>query len=979
MAYENAKTFLYRVLPWAPLGDPNAYVNVHWSYQGPEYQTSRFAGRACQTLAECEAVITSAGKRPWTKGIYLCVSTQREMKIEQYKNGGGSYRSAKREQSGAVHLRSLFIDIDVRPGQPDKGYETHADALAALMKFIKDAGLPRFTLLVNSGGGLQPYWTLGSALTKEEWQPLAGALANAIRRFGLKCDVGCTVDSARLMRMPDTINIKDGRDPVRAELIDKVTLPYDYTVEQISQALAPYMGAQVIQLTPRGKPAAEPSELGAGIEVPKAAPVSLESVAKAGCGFIHDALAHAGKDFAQPLWNLSTLIATFSEGQRDDAHRMASGHPDYDPGTTDELYDRKVREREEKDIGWPSCEAVANAGCNACKGCPLRGPHTKPLQFGRTAPKPAPAAVTTPGRELPPGYEWTENDHVLVRLTNAQGKERQIEVVPYALLEPWLQSDPWTLHFRTRTDHSRKLRSIKLPMEQAMSNDFGKVLGAQGMAFNNEQTKQFRTFVVAWIKLLQGIKDAVISSSPFGWSVAGGEVEGFVYNGQLFTPSGEKQAATPDPVLSSQYNPQGKLQPWLDAVDVINSLGSPERDFILASAFAGPLVAFTGQQGLVCGVYSSGSGFGKTSTLKISQAVWASPALAMQGLTDTTNNVANKAGQLRHLPLFWDELKTDDATRNFVDLMFQMVEGKERGRLNSNATLKPSQIWQTMLMYASNDSILDAVVRKARTTTAGLYRLFEFEVPEARIPSKVSPAELDRMKSKLNHNYGQAGLIYAKFLGENHVQAEIDVMGMRKAFANRYKMGEAERNWECTMAAIFVGATYANKLGLTKFDLKALVEFMVRILLKMRSEVVTQPVDMSQATSISNIIQQYYSHIRYRHVLITDIMHTGMGRPPKGMIIIPGSGLDISKVESPYIHIATKSQTMRFSLSAFRRWCENNNYSAHALQKQLMERFGAVLSSAKIAAGTGIAGLAVELVLDFDLTHPELAKIITYD
>ena len=43
---------------------------------------------------------------------------------------------------------------------------------------------------------------LTRALTREEWQPLANALAQAAKQHGLKCDTQCTIDSARVLRVP---------------------------------------------------------------------------------------------------------------------------------------------------------------------------------------------------------------------------------------------------------------------------------------------------------------------------------------------------------------------------------------------------------------------------------------------------------------------------------------------------------------------------------------------------------------------------------------------------------------------------------------------------------------------------------------------------------------------------------------------------------------------------------------------------------
>jgi hypothetical protein len=46
--------------------------------------------------------------------------------------------------------------------------------------------------------------------------------------------------------------------------------------------------------------------------------------------------------------------------------------------------------------------------------------------------------------------------------------------------------------------------------------------------------------------------------------------------------------------------------------------------------------------------------------MAVAQAVWGNPQTATQQLDDTQNSVLKKIGTLQALPLFWDELKTDE-------------------------------------------------------------------------------------------------------------------------------------------------------------------------------------------------------------------------------------------------------------------------------------------------------------------------------
>src|SRR4051812_45367091 len=192
---DQAKVFLYRVLPWYPVGDPTALVNIHWSFQGKDFKKPGWSGRACSSIDECIENISWASRLSDTKDIYVCLSTQRQYEERKTKNGR-PFRGVLRSQDNAVQLRAFWFDLDVKDGH-HKGaaYTSTREALAALLDFVKRSGIPMPNLFVETGsGGLHCYWTLDKALTLAEWQPMAQGFVNAAQRFNLYADTGCTVD-----------------------------------------------------------------------------------------------------------------------------------------------------------------------------------------------------------------------------------------------------------------------------------------------------------------------------------------------------------------------------------------------------------------------------------------------------------------------------------------------------------------------------------------------------------------------------------------------------------------------------------------------------------------------------------------------------------------------------------------------------------------------------------------------------------------
>src|SRR5262249_43994987 len=206
MNFDQAEKYLTRVIPWPQPGDSPAFVNIHNTFVPadglrPGQHKLPWGGRAVRDLPEAVNYLEFALKNPSTRDIYVCLSTQRHAD-EKVGKGGYRYFKPVRGQQNAVIIKTLFLDLDF------KAYAGEHEAASELARFLKEANLPRPTMMVMSGAGVHIYWTLDRPLTPSEWRPLALALAEATKQHGLKCDTQCTVDVARVLRIPNTQNYK---------------------------------------------------------------------------------------------------------------------------------------------------------------------------------------------------------------------------------------------------------------------------------------------------------------------------------------------------------------------------------------------------------------------------------------------------------------------------------------------------------------------------------------------------------------------------------------------------------------------------------------------------------------------------------------------------------------------------------------------------------------------------------------------------
>jgi hypothetical protein len=818
------------------------------------------------------------------------------------------------------------------------------------------AQLPNPTAIVGTGsGGIHVHWAVDTDMPVATWQVLSNALAKAARQHGLLCDAQCTIDSARILRIPGTFNNKtDVARPVSLMAVDK-----QIPLQDMTALLGGYIEQQLLPPRVSGPPV-DNSELGKPSTEVK--PISLDAVGKV-CGFIRQGLETGGANYTNPLWFLSVIIASFTTDAREGAHRISHGHAGYDPVKTDELYDRVMETRARKDTGWPSCEKIELTGGSSCATCPLRVAKKSPLNFAIPI-----AANDVPIDDLPDGFFRNKDGVVFRRTVGDDGTPISIMICSYPMMSGWLQEDPWTLHFTTVTHSGRKVK-VQIATELIATKDgVAKALSRQGMVLKDNIAKIVKEFLVSWVQKLQSIKDAVVSSTPFGWSVIDGNLDGFTYGGRVWTPTSDKPAASPDAIIAHQYTPKGNIDHWLEMTKIINQQNRPALDAILAASFGAPLVRFTGQSGVMVNAYSSESGIGKTTVMKTALAVWGSPVKAMQQLDDTANSVLNKIGIIKSLPLFWDELKTEEQSKRFVNLAFTLTGGKEKSRLNADAQQRSTGTWQTLMVSASNDSILDAMSRITKSTTAGIYRSFEYVVPPSVTPMNEN-ASVARLLGKLDDNYGQAGLRYAQFIGQNFERIEREVAEAQDELFTELGCTQEERFWLATVVVLLKGAEYANELNLTGIDIDGLKEFLSETMAKMRGEVSDAPTDIKNNMTVSSILAQFLNAMKTRHTIVTNRIHINRGKPPAGSITVMS---DTSKLDGIYVHIGRDDGLLRISCSEFSKWMGERGYGLHSLNRQLYDEFGMKKTNGRIAGGTTFANTATEYLYEINLNDPRL-------
>ncbi len=969
------KSYLRRVVPW----DDTSFVNIH-------IQSKKFPGLPGRAFKDVDHALGYAGyvgNLTDIAGVYVCMSSQVICEPSTTAKGR-EYLKAVRRRENVSLIKSLWFDIDVKP----KAYETTDAAKADLYRVITEAKLPMPTAAVLSGsGGLHVYWVLDKALTLNEWQPLADALAECGKRHGLDADFGITIDAARVLRIPGTFNRKgDQNNPVQLiAMADE-----DVSLADMVEALAPYhttashnpspvtqqvntLGDLRLADLPAKLRVQADTNLGAGIDAVVTA-IDLNSVATQ-CGFVHEAIHTGGKDFRQPLWMMSIMLALFAENSLAMAHQMSAGHPEYTKASTDNMFARLTATKNKRNMGWPKCSTIETNGSKHCATCPLKAQNKSPLNFAApiklaAAPSLTSHTNTASKMHLPEPFFQAADGIIMFTRTNDDGSQMTVPVMRYPVSDAFLLDNPWSLHFTAQVGPTR-VRPVEIPLAILHSKDkLPSKLMEQGIIVSPDFVPATRSFLMSWTQKLQQVKEAVVSSSPFGWTVANGKIEGFTFAGRVWANGYDRPAAQPDQTTMKQYEPRGDATQWVTAARMITDQRRPALDSIIAASFGAPLMRFTGEYGALFAAYSPESGIGKTTTMRIAAAIWGNPKSTLQALNDTTNSVMAKMNILKNLPVLWDELRGDDINK-FALMAFQLTQGTGKSRLNADITQRERGDWQTLLVSTSNDTLVDAITRAAKGTSAGLYRLFEVRVRPK--DSGMLASEAARMVSSLNENHGHIGLAYAQFLGANSKRIEAEVAKLHDDLTREVNAAQQERYWIAPMTIIIAGATYANELRLTDIDVPALKAFLVDALQDMRKMLKEAPDTANDKNAIAGVLQGFLGTQRARNTLVTDTFPAGRGRPANVKIIT-----DTSKLDKITVHRAADDKIIRISQMALLEYLEERGYPPTAFLKSLVDELGATKLRVKLGAGTEMAaGLMQEQVIEVDFNHAKLQGITT--
>lgn len=989
-----------QVVVWPGVNDPG-WINLHCHLKNgnPAIKGGKdfVIGWPFKTVDELMSRAVRVQGSAQFFDCWFCTSQQRTHDTSS-KTGKPK---AKRHHSNATWLKALWVDVDVKPkpatwdaehpGEPWTHYETVKEAWGALAAFRTRVGLPYPSAVVNSGGGLHVYWISDAPLTPADWRPYAEGLKGLLLREGVKCDTGLTTDDVRILRIPGTLNHKYSPPrPVNLVHLGQVykfetALAFLKTFKSVNEAgnksVTPEQPSTIPSWASSGGP--NPAfagltggeALAAGVEKHSGGPfrVDPEPIFEQ-CGFLREARATGGKDYDNPLWNLSVLCTAFMENGDVLAHEISKGHATYSAPDTQALYDRKVADRVERGIGYPSCATIAGAGCKACATCPLFPNGKSPLNIRRGSAKPRAVTATVTGGPvnllLPDNYVLDANGIICELVRNKDDEEIPLPLFHSTIYDAWLQKEPDVIHLRCSYDKGNTIWTA-VRVEDMMGPGYEKKLGAAKLLYTKHKAR-LETFFMAWVDIMRRAAEAQ-TPQAFGWYRESGAIKGFAYGGFIHRDDGTSaQAGLTDKVTQKRFSPAGELSPWHKAAGYILRQKRAELDVVIATSFAAPLIQLTGTTGAMVSAWGV-SGVGKTYALEVGAAVWGHPKESKEVTSSTWKSVERRLASTVNLPVYWDEITNEPAQKNVFEMLMLSTGGVRGGRLKQNTEQMEKGTWSTLVSINSNLCFKEYVARCQPTHTAGLNRVLEYQVLHASgNTGQASPSEAAQALAQLDHHYGNVGFEYAKVLGSDHVAVQARLDAVLANLEKTLQPTPEDRFWVSTIATIIVGAEIARDRLEVPFDLERIITFLLKVFDENKKSRIDANVNPNSQQYATDFLTAFLKDHTMSSIWV-DYTPAGAGRRPQPTAwkrLFPNSPLP----NGVQVRYDQTSADIMLSRRALANWLKlkMNDTSLKIVLQSLANNYGAVEAKKTLSAGTPIPGGQEPVVVINAGRNPEL-------
>lgn len=208
--------------------------------------------------------------------------------------------------------------------------------------------------------------------------------------------------------------------------------------------------------------------------------------------------------------------------------------------------------------------------------------------------------------------------------------------------------------------------------------------------------------------------------------------------------------------------PKGSFEEWNECVKN-EVIGNTPMELALAIGFSAPVVAMlrdkVTKDSLL--VHLAGdSSKGKTTAEMLAVSPFGSPDDTnglLKSWQMTPNALIGSLDNMFGVPLVLDEASIKTRC-DFTSLVYQIVQGRNKDRMKSDASLRPPTSWCTTVLSSGEISLKNHCMQN----TGIRVRLIEI----SGVVFTKSAEHSDRIRNCVLHNYGHAGIIFVQYLME---------------------------------------------------------------------------------------------------------------------------------------------------------------------------------------------------------------------
>lgn len=885
----------------------------------------------------CLSTIDSEGR---TKNTFFATTTDLQKaaittnpSVHVYHACATYKAPGNRKQNNVHKVKSFWLDVDVRE---DKGYQTFEQAFNGLATFLASSGLPT-PLTVFSGSGIHLYWPLDEELDEPTWKKYAVGLKTLCERSKFKVDPGITADSARILRTPGTINLKNGNE---AKVLNDVG---PYSLSQFS--ILTFQSIKTDAISTEKK------------KYPKDA--DIRKIAKK-CAQI--AKFEAGDEQTGQTWIACGRVLAQC-GNADEAlwHEWSSKDQRYN----EEEATKKWKDSVAFDQGI-TCDHFRTVNPEGCAGCKFK--VKSPVQLGR-------GNYNIRGQDLPEEVQAEIEEHVVpfpfminsvgaIIIEDKKGEEndaKEIEVSKF----PFFVSDRTT----SELDPSQQAIMIRhwTPIDgwrqgELTLGEYGSApiagLTRIGVMVTNERLA--RDYIRQSYQELATNKPMTEIHDTFGWKgdkfLLGDKLYYFA-DGKLsyhIVHLGSEAKALAAHLCMGGAKQRGSVQAWREAAQRLFALGHEWQAITLLVAAGAPLLALLEdvEGGTIWSLFDEAGGKGKTTATIAGATLWGGWEGLSTQAADTINARMAKLGTLKHLPLAYDEMKRDNPgiAKQFVQTF---TAGTERGRLNRNANMsRAPRSWRTFMLTSANSELVGAIAAD-QGSEAMSDRVFEIHA--SSLPLR--KGELDnQLKNEFIVNCGYAGPIILALILKNLDAVKEEVIAKEKYYMNRLNNSKLRFRAQLIAVVEVIGKLIAESELLT-FDHNDYVKWLLKHVTETSEEIETP----LASDFLARYIREHQNSILYTKQFTPGSVKVRHDPPHSGKVNIR------VETDTHFIIIPRKDLEV---------WLQKKDQSIRSFIKDMEEKGILEAKNVKrtLTAGTTLTS-ALESVLIFRGNHEELSGI----